>query len=275
MVTARMVCLPTKGGNVRYRNGSRNHNVSNPQRGARPEGLPGRLAESRKLGVGQAGDSEASHTCSVGKTAAPHPYPFTKRGLIRISLGFDNEVTNRESEDTKMKKNEGVIMDLDVVLPAEGQKPTIYADFLLKLQSKTRFFDRNLGYISWLQGKVLNMARNKCKRGEWGPFVGSIDVGDRAMTMETAQKLMKIANHIVESQAKIKSYSDMLKMVYPSYAKELREDAKATESALHLGKKNRRKGGKGASNKPLHPETFQKNLNRLLSSTFALFEGRS
>ena len=174
-----------------------------------------------------------------------------------------------------MKKNEGVIMDLDVVLPAEGQKPTIYADFLLKLQSKTRFFDRNLGYISWLQGKVLNMARNKCKRGEWGPFVGSIDVGDRAMTMETAQKLMKIANHIVESQAKIKSYSDMLKMVYPSYAKELREDAKATESALHLGKKNRKKGGKGASNKPLHPEKFQKALGGILRDSQRLAVGMS
>lgn len=174
-----------------------------------------------------------------------------------------------------MKKNEGVIIDFDVVLPAEGQKPVVYADFLLRLQSKSRFFDRNLGYVSWLQGKVLNMARKKCKRGEWGPFVGAIDVGGRAMTLETAQKLMKIANHVVESQAKIKSYSDMLKMVYPSYAKELREDAKATEAALHPGKKNRKKGGRWASNKPLHPEKFQKALGGLLRDSQRLAVGMS
>ena len=172
-----------------------------------------------------------------------------------------------------MKTNDGIIVELDVVLPAEGQKPVVYADFLLKLQSKTRFFDRNLGYISWLQGKVLNMARKKCKRGEWGPFVGSIDVGGRAMTLETAQKLRKIADHVVESQAKIKSYSDMLKMIYPSYAKELRDDAKSDEAALPLGRKKRKLGGKRDSKKPLHPEKFQKALGGLLRDSQRLAVG--
>lgn len=175
-----------------------------------------------------------------------------------------------------LKIDDGMIMDFDVTLPKEGQKLTVYADFLLKLQGKSRFFDRSLGYISWLQGKVLNMARKQCKRGDWKKFVCAIQVAPgKTMTLETAQKLRKIANHIIESQAIIKSYSDMLEMVYPSYAKGLKHDVEHDESILLHTRKKRNKGVKTSKSQPLHPDKYQKILGGLLRDSQRLASGMS
>lgn len=174
-----------------------------------------------------------------------------------------------------MKKEDGVIIDFDVVLPKAGQRVTDYADFLLRLQSKSQFFDRNLGYVSWLQGKVLIMAREECKKkGSWSKFLGSIDVAPgKTLSPETAAKLRKIASVVVESQARVKSYSEMLKMAYPSYAKELKKDAEDDNVAL-FGRKKKSKGRRDeASKEPFHPEKYQKTLRNILSSSQLLKVG--
>ena len=108
-----------------------------------------------------------------------------------------------------MKTNKGLIMDFDVVLPDEGQKLTVYVDFLSKLQERYSFFGRNLGYTSWLQGKVLNMARKQCKKkGDWGKFLATIQVAPgKTMSPETARHCRRIADLVEESQAKKKSFA--------------------------------------------------------------------
>ena len=103
-----------------------------------------------------------------------------------------------------MNTDHGLIIELDVVLPAEGQKLTVYADFLLKLQARQDFFSRNLGYSSWLQGKILNMARKRCKRGEWGKFLATIEVGPgKTLKPGTARLCRRIADLVVGSQATV------------------------------------------------------------------------
>lgn len=173
-----------------------------------------------------------------------------------------------------MKTENGLIVDFDVVLPAEGQKLPVYADFLLKLQTKQSFFNRNLGFSSWLQGKVLNMARAKCKKkGDWGKFLAKIEVGpEKPMSLETARLCRRIADHVEESQAKKKTYSQMLAMVYPSFAKQLKADAEDEAPTLtRKGKGKKRRIGE--SKDPLHPDKYQKRLKVILSNSQSLAVG--
>ena len=169
--------------------------------------------------------------------------------------------------------NEGMIIDFDVVLPDEGQKLTVYADFLLKLQARQDFFSRNLGYSSWLQGKVLNMARKKCKHGKWGKFLATIDVGPgKTLKPGTARLCRRIADLVEENQAKKKTYIEMLAMIYPSFAKELKNDAEDETPTLT----RKRKGQKrplGKSKVPLHPDRYQTKLRRILSDSQSLAGG--
>lgn len=172
-----------------------------------------------------------------------------------------------------MKTNEGMIIDFDVVLPSEGQKLTVYADFLLKLQTRQNFFSRNLGYSSWLQGKVLNMARKKCKRGKWGKFLATIEVAPgKTLKPGTARLCRRIADLVEESQAKKKTFTEMLAMVYPSFARELKNDAESETPTLT----RKRKGQKrplGKSKAPLHPDRYQAKLRRILSESQSLGSG--
>ena len=172
-----------------------------------------------------------------------------------------------------MKTNVGLIVDFDVVLPAEGQKLTVYADFLLKLQARQSFFSRNLGYSSWLQGKVLNMARKQCKHGEWGKCLATIEVAPgKTLKSGTARLCRRIADLVEESQAKKKTYIEMLAMIYPSFAKELRDDAESETPTLT----RKRKGKKrplGKSKVPLHPDKYQAKLRRILSESQSLAGG--
>lgn len=172
-----------------------------------------------------------------------------------------------------MNKDHGLIIDFDVVLPSEGQKLTVYADFLLNLQTRHHFFSRNLGYSSWLQGKVLNMARKQCKHGEWGKFLATIEVAPgKTLKPGTARLCRRIADLIEESQAKKKTYIEMLAMIYPSFAKELRDDAESETPTLT----RKRKGKKrplGKSRVPLHPDKYQTKLRRILSESQSLAGG--
>lgn len=128
-----------------------------------------------------------------------------KKATEKVRLGFDLE---------------------NYPIPAAGQPLDVYNEHLQDLRPNESVFSRKLGRISWLQGKILLRAREACrklgKRGDWGKFLkltGSQD--HKPISPETARLLMKIADQVSEESSRKLKYIEMLRMVYPSFRKEL------------------------------------------------------
>lgn len=123
----------------------------------------------------------------------------------------------------------------EIRLPKEGQEPEVYAKFLQDIEGDAVGWDRGKGRISWIQGKALNMARESCKRsrkkGAWKTFLASIH-----MNPSTAKHLRKVAERIDEADSFTMGYSEMLRVVYPSYRAQLEKDADSEDASGGKGK---------------------------------------
>ena len=61
-------------------------------------------------------------------------------------------------------------------------------------------------------------------------------------------------------------------MIYPSFAKELKDDAESETPTLTRKRKGQKRRD-GASKEPLHPEKYQKHLRGILSTSQSLARG--
>jgi len=136
---------------------------------------------------------------------------------------------------SKIRKRGCNVLNLNEIrLPKAGQKPEVYADFLLSLRSDAGVWDRGKGRMSWVQGRALNLARPACKKpGTWDALLKSIK-----MTASTAKHLRKVADVVTEEQSHVMGYAEMLCIAYPSYRKQLQDDAAADETPKRKNKGN-------------------------------------
>lgn len=107
-------------------------------------------------------------------------------------------------------------------IPEAGQDIKIYIDALLSLKDRASDFSRSLGRVSWIQGRILLLPREQCKKlgVKWKDFLTSV-----GMKKETAYLLRRVATDIV-AEKKDLEFSDMLAIVFPnSYGKNLRDQA--------------------------------------------------
>lgn len=144
------------------------------------------------------------------------------------------------------KTNE--LRNLDVLkLPKRGLAADKYLERILDLETDATIWDRGNGRISWIQGKLLNLARESCKkRNEWSQFLQTIRTRANRMSVSTVKHLRKIADVITEDQSFVLGYSEMLAIAYPSYKKELAKDEK--QALKEDGAtKVKTKGSKGTS----------------------------
>lgn len=171
---------------------------------------------------------------------------------------------NHNKKTTRKKLTDGMVQDT-ILLPKEGKRLDVYADFILKLQTETQFFSRNLGHRSWCQGQVLLMARKQVKKkGDWGRFLSAVKISP-----ETGRLLRRIAERVTVSQAKTLTYVEMLRIVYPSFKKTLADDANNDfGNATGKGKGKRNNVDHNLRNpQPLPILAFEKQLKTVLSTT--------
>ena len=143
-----------------------------------------------------------------------------------------------------MAKRKPKTDDVDMIRPPRaGQSLKTYADFLLGLQSFDGLFDRKSWRVNWLQGKALIEVRKQIKEcGGWKRFCQEI-----GMNESTAKQRRAVADAVTEKESHTLGYAEMLRRVYPSYRKQLTEDAdkdwtkpktKRGKGGLHLVNKD-------------------------------------
>lgn len=95
-------------------------------------------------------------------------------------------------------------------LPKENQTWTAYRDYLQGIRKDANFFERGKGWISWLQGEVLNrcVTSKKLKRGEYSQLLKSI-----GMQKGTAYNCRRIAANFPPEVARVKGFSEMLRVL--------------------------------------------------------------
>lgn len=95
-------------------------------------------------------------------------------------------------------------------LPAENQSWMVYRDWLKSIQTDSNFFERGKGWISYLQGEVLNrcVASKKLKRGDYTKLLKSI-----GMKKGTAYNCRRIAARFGPREARKKGFSEMLRIL--------------------------------------------------------------
>jgi len=114
----------------------------------------------------------------------------------------------------------------------EGLPVSVYAAALKGLRNKANGFDRSLGYFSYLQGRILRLARKQCvKPGSWSRFLTLAGQGSvKPIKPGTARLLMKIAEKFTRDAAATRGYTEMLKQIYPSFKLELQQEAETDSS---------------------------------------------
>ena len=93
-------------------------------------------------------------------------------------------------------------------LPPENADPVIYEIHLRNLISHADIWDRGRGWISWLEGMILERARksSKCKRGDYGKILQAIGIHEK-----TAYNCRRIAQRFLPEKAKRMGYTEMLR----------------------------------------------------------------
>ena len=175
------------------------------------------------------------------------------------------------------KEDKGITEEFSYILPKEGQKLTVYAEFLQSLQQKARHYNRCLGEVSWVTGKVLLLARPLCKKpGDWSQFLNTISVGPgKKLKPGTARLMMKIADVVDEEEAKRWSYSGMLARIYPdTYGKDIKSDLEDADDGQQSTKrvKNRKSRIPNAKT-PLTVTAFEKTTSKILLESQRLNTG--
>lgn len=144
-------------------------------------------------------------------------------------------------------------------LPKENQTWTAYRDYLQGIRKDANFFERGKGWISWLQGEVLNrcVTSKKLKRGEYSQLLKAI-----GMQKGTAYNCRRIAANFSPGVARVKGFSEMLRILkWETLDKrhDLEQDAPElddTGSAVSSSQKNNPK-----STNPTNPKSVKSVVN--------------
>ena len=152
-------------------------------------------------------------------------------------------------------------------IPKAGLDIKIYIDAMLSLKDRASDFSRSLGRVSWLQGHILLLAREKCEdRGDWTAFLASV-----GMKKGLAYLLRRVATDIVPEKKDLE-FNEMLAIVLPnSYGKHLRDQADGetfgTQGVVETGK---------SGNDKVKTQTIEKAYARLgtIKNTIQQFADR-
>lgn len=92
-------------------------------------------------------------------------------------------------------------------LPGENEQWTVYRDFLKSLRSADLLFERSKGYLSWIQGTVLNLCveSSLLRKGQYARLLDHV-----GMKRATAYNCRRIAQSFTSDTARRYGYTQLL-----------------------------------------------------------------